>query len=172
MRHINRFAFPAIAVSLLALALSGCGTTTTTPVTYQDTPYGTVAYPEGTYKMYGDGTTTAYYWVWVPKGSSQPVLAPPPVLPPNQPAAVVQSGVPGVMPTVVAPPPQSVAAGNGRYQLYGNGTTQPYYWVWVPTGVPPPRRRHSRAGNTKAPSPDPLPPRGRGFSPPGRGRSG
>ena len=34
----------------------------------------------------------------------------------------------------------------GRYQLYGNGDTIPYYWVWIPTGSrmttvpqPPPR---------------------------------
>jgi hypothetical protein len=31
----------------------------------------------------------------------------------------------------------------GRYQLYGDGTRVPYYWVWVPAGasmapVPPP----------------------------------
>ena len=23
----------------------------------------------------------------------------------------------------------------GRYQLYGDGTRVPYYWVWVPSGA-------------------------------------
>ena len=39
------------------------------------------------------------------------------------------------------------ATTEGRYQLYGEGTTaSPYYWVWVPAGTtvvpppPPPRR--------------------------------
>ena len=144
MRKFNGLAISVVLVSLLAAALSGCATTPTDP--------NTIVYPDGSYKMYGDGTTTPYYWVWVPNGASAPVVpAPPPIptnqaavvvagVPTNQPAVVVQPGVAGVAPTVVAPPPQTVAAGNGRYQLYGNGTTQPYYWAWVPNGVtvPPP----------------------------------
>src|SRR5215471_17682639 len=135
MRHINRLTVHLVVISLIALAMSGCATTTTDPYAVN-----TVTYPDGSYKMYGNGTTVPYYWVWVPNGTVQPDLASPPALPPNQPAAVVQSGVPGVAPTVVAPPPMTVAASNGAYRLYGNGTTQPYYWVWVPTGVtaPPP----------------------------------
>jgi len=133
MRQITGLAIPVVLVSLLAAALSGCATTTEP---------NTVVYPDGSYKMYGDGTTTQYYWVWVPNGASAPVLPSPPALPTNQPAVVVQSGVAGVAPTVVAPPLQTVAAANGRYQLYGNGTTQPYYWAWIPNGVtvpaPPP----------------------------------
>jgi hypothetical protein len=131
MRHINRFALHFVVVSLVALGMSGCATTTDP---------NTVTYPDGSYKMYGNGTTQPYYWVWVPNGVTQPDVPAPPAVPPNQPAVVVQSGTPGVAPTVVAPPPTTVAAANGRYQLYGNGTTQPYYWVWVPTGatVPPP----------------------------------
>jgi hypothetical protein len=151
MRRINRLALHLVVVSLVALAMSGCATTTDP---------NTVTYPDGSYKMYGDGTTVPYYWVWVPNGVTQPNPPAPPALPPNQPAVVVQSGTalppnqpavvvqsgtPGVAPTVVAPPPTTVAASNGRYQLYGNGTTQPYYWVWVPTGAtvpaPPPLPR-------------------------------
>ena len=47
-----------------------------------------------------------------------------------------------------APPTRvATAATEGRYQLYGDGSTSsPYYWVWVPAGTtvvpppPPPRR--------------------------------
>ena len=136
MRHINRLMLHLVVISLIAFTMSGCATTTEP---------NTVTYPDGSYKMYGDGTMVPYYWVWVPNGSVAPDLPGPPALPPNQPATVVQSGVPGVAPTVVTPPQTTVAASNGRYQLYGNGTTQPYYWVWVPTGVtvpaPPPLPR-------------------------------
>ena len=137
MRHINRLTLHLVVVSLIAFTIAGCATTTDP---------NTVTYPDGSYKMYGNGTTVPYYWVWVPNGTTAPDLAAPPALPPNQPAVVVQSGVAGVAPTVVSPPPTTVAAANGRYQLYGNGTTQPYYWVWVPTGA-------------TVPAPPPLPPR-------------
>src|SRR5215469_7900479 len=78
----------------------------------------TVDYPGGRYQLYGDGTTSSpYYWVWIPAGTSPP---PPPALPGNQ--VAMSTG--------------------GRYQLYGNGTTSsPYYYVWIPAGttvVPPP----------------------------------
>jgi len=43
--------------------------------------------------------------------------------------------------------PRTVEYSNGKYQLYGDGSTSsPYYWVWVPAGTmvvpppPPPRR--------------------------------
>lgn len=26
----------------------------------------------------------------------------------------------------------------GRYQLYGDGKSVPYYWVWIPSGTTPP----------------------------------
>ena len=136
MRHINRLTLHLVVVSLIAFAMAGCATTTDP---------NTITYPDGSYRMYGNGTTVPYYWVWVPNGTTAPDLAAPPALPPNQPATVVQSGVAGVSPTVVAPPQTTVAAANGRYQLYGNGTTQPYYWVWVPAGAtvpaPPPLPR-------------------------------
>jgi hypothetical protein len=42
--------------------------------------------------------------------------------------------------------PRTVQYPNGRYQLYGQGTTEsPYYWAWIPAGSNPP-------------SPPPIPP--------------
>src|SRR5690242_9329057 len=38
-----------------------------------------VTYPEGRYQLYGDGTRTPYYWVWVPAGASTVPPPPPPV---------------------------------------------------------------------------------------------
>ena len=76
----------------------------------------TVSYPEGRYQLYGDGSATPYYWVWIPAGT-----VPPPPPPPPRPGTVYREG---------------------RYQLYGDGSTTPYYWVWIPGGptatVPPP----------------------------------
>jgi hypothetical protein len=49
---------------------------------------------------------------------------------------------------VVSPAPGSrvVSYPEGRYELYGEGTTgSPYYWVWIP------------AGSTSVPNPPPLP---------------
>lgn len=35
--------------------------------------------------------------------------------------------------------PRVVEYSNGRYQLYGDGSTaSPYYWVWIPAGTTPP----------------------------------
>ena len=35
--------------------------------------------------------------------------------------------------------PRTVQYPNGRYQLYGQGTTSsPYYWAWIPAGSNPP----------------------------------
>src|SRR5262249_4932103 len=47
---------------------------------------------------------------------------------------------------VVTTPQRTVNYPEGRYELYGDGKTTPYYWVWV------------RAGAAAAPTP-PLPPR-------------
>jgi hypothetical protein len=88
-------------------------------------PERVVAYQQGQYKLYGDGTTpNPYYWVWVPAGTNAP---PPPPLPQaNWPAPAVATSASGRM----------VTYPEGRYQIYGDGTaTNPYYWVWVPTGV-------------------------------------
>lgn len=37
-----------------------------------------------------------------------------------------------------APTTTIVQYPTGYYQLYGNGTTVPYYWVWIPAVSPPP----------------------------------
>jgi hypothetical protein len=43
------------------------------------TPSGrVVTHPEGRYQLYGDGTTTPYYWVWIPSGMTSPAPPPPP----------------------------------------------------------------------------------------------
>jgi hypothetical protein len=50
------------------------------------------------------------------------------------------------VPVAVATPVASdrvVTYPEGRYQLYGDGTRVPYYWVWIPSGTstspaPPP----------------------------------
>ena len=49
---------------------------------------------------------------------------------------------PGTAPTatVAAPaavpvPADRVVYQEGRWQLYGDGRTTPYYWVWIPTGA-------------------------------------
>jgi len=49
--------------------------------------------------------------------------------------------------TAAAPAPgdRVVTYPEGRYQLYGNGSSVPYYWVWVPSGGSP----------TSAPPPPP-----------------
>lgn len=36
------------------------------------------------------------------------------------------------------PPVLAVAMAVSRYQLYGDGKSVPYYWVWIPTGATPP----------------------------------
>ena len=33
-----------------------------------------------------------------------------------------------------APSDRVVTYPEGRYQLYGDGTRVPYYWVWIPSG--------------------------------------
>ena len=147
MRHMIRqvLAFHLLLVApLVVLAVAGCATTPSEP--------GVVVYPEGKYKLRGDGTTTPYYWVWVPNGSTELTApAPPPV--PTRTAVVVQPTSPPSQTVVVQPtqPPSQtvvvqptqpaptvVTGNNGRYQLYGDGAATPYYWVWVPPGGSPP----------------------------------
>ena len=45
-----------------------------------------------------------------------------------------------------APSDRVVTYSDGRYQLYGDGKSTPYYWVWIPSGA------------TTAPVPPPPPP--------------
>jgi len=43
---------------------------------------------------------------------------------------------------VTSPNPRVVNYPSGRYELYGDGMSTPYYWVWIPAGAtlpaPPP----------------------------------
>jgi hypothetical protein len=42
---------------------------------------------------------------------------------------------PTVAPSAVPTPADRVVYQEGRWQLYGDGRTTPYYWVWIPTGA-------------------------------------
>jgi hypothetical protein len=44
--------------------------------------------------------------------------------------------VPAVV--VATPADRVVTYPEGRYQLYGDGRSVPYYWVWIPSGTTPP----------------------------------
>ena len=92
MRRLARCVSQLVLVApLVALILSGCATTEP----------GTVTYPEGHYKMYGDGINTPYYWVWIPNGVSEASVPAPPPIPTR--AAVVTA------PTVVTTTPVPTA---------------------------------------------------------------
>jgi hypothetical protein len=50
---------------------------------------------------------------------------------------------PPVVAATPVPSDRVVTYPEGRYQLYGDGTRVPYYWVWIPSGsstlpAPPP----------------------------------
>ncbi len=81
-------------------------------------------YPEGRYELRGDGRALAYLWVWVPTGTTY-AFAPP--APPS--TTVVVTG---------GPVQRTIYYAEGRYQLYGDGVTVPYYWIWIPAGAVPP----------------------------------
>lgn len=144
MRHIARQSLcAAVVLPLVALAVSACETTptrsvstTTTTTTTSSPDVTTVTYPDGRYRLYGDGTVTPYYWVWIPRGTATPITppAPPPVV--SRGAVVAQPGVVVAQPAVAMPP--AVTAPTGRYQLYGDGVSTPYYWAWIPSGATPP----------------------------------
>jgi hypothetical protein len=42
---------------------------------------------------------------------------------------------PTATPSGVPVPADRVVYQEGRWQLYGDGRTTPYYWVWIPTGA-------------------------------------
>ena len=82
-----------LATSLLALSsaglMSGCiyrekavvapaASPPTTVVVAPSAADRIVAYPEGRYELYGNGTVTSpYYWVWIPAGSTTVPMPPP-----------------------------------------------------------------------------------------------
>ena len=135
MRNIARHsARLALVVPLAVASLAGCVASTepTITTTTSGNVNRTVLYPNGRYQLYGDGVGSPYYWAWIPAGGNINSAPPPaPAIPVIQPNTVVTT--------------TTVPGASGQYQLYGNGTTQPYYWVWVPAGATPP--------------PPPLPPR-------------
>jgi hypothetical protein len=84
----------AAAIAVLGASIfAGCGARTTvmpaaSPPTAATTVIVTspgsqrvVNYPSGRYELYGDGVSTAYYWVWVPAGATLPAPPPPPAIP-------------------------------------------------------------------------------------------
>ena len=100
--------------------------TTTTPVVVSPAPTSgyprVVNYAGGRYQLYGDAGS-GYYWVWIPAGATS-MIAP-------QPPAVPRTNV------VLTPAQRQVVYAEGRYELYGDGTSG-YYWAWIPSGVTPP----------------------------------
>ena len=86
-------------------------------------PTDRVVYPDGRWQLYGDGRGTPYYWVWIPTGAT---LTATPQAPPRPVASTVPTS------------DRSYAFPEGRWQLYGDGRTTQYYWVWIPAGVTPP----------------------------------
>lgn len=144
MRHISSKLSFALVVPLAASVLSGCASepgtlASVSPNGTYKTASSTVPYADGSYKMYDSASGS--YWVWVPKGANEMLPPPPPAVPaPPQTAAVVQPSTPATIVVQPAVPARTVVAGSGQYTLYGNGTTTPYYWVWVPAGInaPPP----------------------------------
>lgn len=135
---------PVVVAQPMVVSPSPVVSVSPAPVTVVQAPVAVastqrvVTYPEGRWQLYGAGTTTSpFYWAWMPAGTAPPV---PPALP--SPFSPVMMSVPST--AVVAPPLQRVVTyPDGRWQLYGEGsTTLPYYWVWVPNGmsatVPPP----------------------------------
>jgi len=92
MRSATRIPLLVTTMAFTAVAMGGCiysstekervvqtpAPATTTVVT-QVPSDRVVAYPEGRWTLYGDGTTASpNYWVWVPAGAAPP---PPPPLP-------------------------------------------------------------------------------------------
>ena len=57
------------------------------------------------------------------------VMAP---APPAAPAVVVPPAAPPVNSAV---PSDRIVYPEGRWQLYGDGRSTPYYWVWIPSGA-------------------------------------
>jgi hypothetical protein len=52
---------------------------------------------------------------------------------------VTEKQVPTTTPVTVATSGERVVTyPEGRYQLYGDGKSVPYYWVWIPSGTTPP----------------------------------
>jgi hypothetical protein len=94
------------------------------PSTVTAVPSDRVVYPEGRWQLYGDGRGTPYYWVWIPSGSTLTSTPVPPMRP---------SGA-----AVVSQSDRTHTFREGRWQLFGDGGSTQYYWVWIPSGSTPP----------------------------------
>jgi hypothetical protein len=67
----------------------------------------------------------------------------------STPGPVVMTPAPAPAPSTVVVPPATptgtavvpsdrLVYPEGRWQLYGDGGSIPYYWVWIPSGTTPP----------------------------------
>src|SRR5262245_30740274 len=99
-----------------------------------------VKYPNGQWELRGQGTTSSpYFWVWASSGGVPSAGVPP--------ASSTAPPPPAAPPAASTRPDRVVMRPDGRWELFGQGTTDsPYYWVWVPAGAVPS-------------SPPPVPPR-------------
>jgi len=136
----KRTLFAAVVPALGLPLLSGCfaaetgvatapppplPATTTVIVQAPSAPHRVLTYAEGRYEQRGDGSTTPYYWVWVPANTVAAPAPPPPTT------------------IVIGPPVQrAVVYPSGRYEQRGDGVSVPYYWVWIPAGSSPPWPPH------------------------------
>ena len=59
----------------------------------------------------------------------------PVVMAPASGPVVMTQGPTQTAPAAVPVPADRVMYQEGRWQLYGDGRTTPYYWVWIPTGA-------------------------------------
>src|SRR6266540_3701946 len=70
----------------------------------------------------------------------------PVVMAPASGPVVMTQGPTQTAPAAVPVPADRVVYQEGRWQLYGDGRTAPYYWVWIPTGASLTGRRCRRLG--------------------------
>jgi hypothetical protein len=87
MIELSRKTVRTMVASLAGIAiLGGCisytkevQTEKAVPVVASAPSNRVVTYADGRYELYGDGTRTPYYWVWIPSGSVTTPPPPPPI---------------------------------------------------------------------------------------------
>src|SRR5574341_825337 len=124
-------ATPAIVVSQPTVYVQPAPVVSVAPV-----PMPTlVEYPTGWYQLRGDGITTAYVWVWIPKPPAPPASEPPAAAPPAPPAEAPLD------------PPAEPQSSAPRGELYRwtdeQGGT---HWTDRLDSVPEPHRAQARRG--------------------------
>lgn len=98
-----------------------------------------VEYPTGWYQLRGDGITTAYVWVWIPKPPAPPAYEEPPAVPPAPPA-----DTPVDPPTPPPAEPRSSAPPGELYRWTDEqGGT---HWTDRLDNIPEPHRAQARRG--------------------------